>query len=90
MQGYQAVRGHARSWVLGPRTPNIGCQCWGNVGGTPNVVGVIPVGGCRVGVPPAQTGWVTGAAPVFLIGGGATAWLLVLVLTLQPAVRQLD
>jgi len=33
---------------------------------------------------------VTGSAPVFLIGGGATAWLLVLVLTLQPAVRQLD
>jgi len=39
------------------------------------------------------TGWATdrlGATPVFLIGGGATALLLVLVLALQPAVRQLD
>ena len=38
-------------------------------------------------------GWATdrlGEAPVFLIGGGATALLLVLVLALQPAVRQLD
>jgi len=61
--------------------------------GVPPMLGVIPVGDCRVGVPPAQTGWATdrlGAAPVFLIGGGATALLLVLVLMLQPAVRQLD
>src|SRR5262249_17484007 len=75
--------------ALSTRTYSL-ASVWTPDGTTPAIrgcPGTAAPPGCRLG---GRAGRPTGAAPVFLIGGGATALLLVLVLALQPAVRQLD